>query len=153
MTNKLLIALVIGISFMSGSLAGKYSANTNWQAKVDKQTVEYNKKYTTELAKNALLTESYQLVKVQLNQNLEEKNRAIQENKTLIDTNNRITNQFMQYFKSTESRSKLQENDQSTIVDPNGVVSSADFLVWAVGLQTHDNQCVNQLNSLIKQIN
>lgn len=153
MINKFLALLAILSVYFAGNMAGRYAANTNWQAKVAQQRAEYNQKYAEQLANNALISESYQQVKAQLNQTMGDRQRAIQENKELIDTNNRITRDFVRYFKSAESRGELQKDDKSAAIDPDGTVSSTDFLSWSVGLQTHDNQCVNQLNNLIKQIN
>lgn len=153
MRNSLLFSLLAAAIFLAGNVSGRYAANANWQAKVAQQRAEYNQKYAEQLANNALISESYQQVKVQLNQTLKDKTRAIQENKELINANNRITRDFMRYFQSAESRSELPQDHQPAIIDPNGIIPAADFLVWSVGLQAHDNQCVNQLNNLIKQIN
>ena len=153
MINKFLALLAILSVYFAGNVSGRYSANTNWQTKVAQQRAEYNQKYSDQLANNALISESYQQVKAQLNQTMGDRQRAIQENKELIDTNNRITRDFVRYFKSAESRGELQKDDKSAIIDPDGIIPATDFLIWSVGLQTHDNQCVNQLNNLIKQIN
>lgn len=145
-----IILVAVGI-FASGYFAGSNNTNKKWYELNHKAQQQYDQKLQSAIKQNLLITESYNQIMTDLVIQQEINANVIQQNKALIDSTNRITAEFVQYFKS-QPRSGLQQNHTGATVKTNEAVSPTEFLNWALGLQTHDNQCVAQLNSLIKAV-
>ena len=114
--------------------------------------MQYDQKLQAAIKHNLQITESYNQIMTDLIVQQEINTNVIQQNKALIDSTNRITAQFVQYFKSSKPGSGLQQDHTGSTAKTNEAISPTEFLNWALGLQTHDNQCVAQLNSLIKTV-
>ena len=146
-----IIIVAVGI-FASGYFAGSNNTNKRWYELNHKAQQQYDQKLQAAIQHNLQITESYNQIMTDLIVQQEISTNVIQQNKALIDSTNRITAEFVQYFKAGKSGSGLQQNHTGAIAKTNEAISPTDFLNWALGLQTHDNQCVAQLNSLIKAV-
>ena len=146
-----IILVAVGI-FASGYFAGSNNTNKRWYELNHKAQQQYDQKLQSAIKHNLQITESYNQIMTDLIVQQEINTNVIQQNKALIDSTNRITAQFVQYFKSSKPGSGLQQDHTGSTAKTNEAISPTEFLNWALGLQTHDNQCVNQLNSLIKAV-
>lgn len=145
-----IIIVAVG-NFACGYFYSRDITNKKWYELNHKAQQQYDQKLQAAINHNLKITESYNQIMTDLIVQQEINANVIQQNKALIDSTNRITTEFVQYFKS-QPRSGLQQNHTGAIAKTNADISATEFLNWALGLQTHDNQCVAQLNSLIKAV-
>lgn len=136
---------------MAGFFSGKLNSDTSWHKKQEAQEQAYANKISLTLKKNQSLIESYTTLKLDYNNNVQEKLNVIEQNKKLIAHNNVITRQFVQY--TTLLPSRVQSNNSESATNPDGRVSAVQYGKWILGLESHDQQCINQLNMLIKATN
>ena len=141
-----IILIAVGI-FASGYFAGSNNTNKRWYELNHKAQQQYDQKLQAAIKHNLIITESYNQIMSDLIVQQEINTNVIKQNKALIDRTNRITAEFVQYFKTGKSGSGLQQNHTGAITKTDEIISPTEFLNWALGLQTHDNQCVAQLNS------
>lgn len=146
--NKLPYLIIAVCFFACGYMSHKVIA----MREIVELQKEQSARYKTVLQDNYQLSESYTQLNQQYDNVLKEKENAINKQKELINANNRITKQLVRYIQA-ESSGELQRGDPTATFNPNATIPADQFAGWAAGLVTHDNQCVNQLNTLIEVIN
>ena len=150
--TKIYAAITIIAIFVAGWFAGKRSSDNYWHKQSETQLQQYNQQLTEKLQTNEKLAESYGQLDIQYQITLKDKQNAIEKNRKLINANNRITKQLVRYIQKGESGNVVQGSNTESATDANATIPASDFGIWASGLITHDQQCVNQLDTLIKAV-
>jgi hypothetical protein len=152
--NKVYALIAIISIFIAGYFAGKRSADNHWHIINEKELQQYNQQLSAKMKVNDTLIESYNKINSQYELTLKDKQNVLEKNKELINANNRITKQLVQYIQSSKPKATtMQGHDTESTIDSNATIPAVDFGIWAAGLVTHDQQCINQLSSIIKAIN
>lgn len=152
--NRIYALITIIAVFIAGYLAGKRSSDNHWHNINEKELQEYNQQLMINMQVNDTLIESYNKINTQYELTLKDKQNVLEKNRELINANNRITKQLVQYIQSSDTKTaSLQGHNTEPAIDPNATIPAIDFGIWAAGLVAHDQQCINQLNSIIVAIN
>jgi hypothetical protein len=139
------------IYFLIGSILGATGVYKYNQLQQYQKDLQYSQSLYNQIKYNQQLVESYNVVQQKNKEVLNDKTNLLLANKELINRNNRITKQLVQYIQ-TGTDAGMQASDTPSITNPNATIPAVDFGIWAAGLVAHDTQCINQLNNLIKVI-
>lgn len=152
--NKVYALIAITAIFIAGYFAGNRASDNHWHKINEQQLDQYNQQLAAKMRANDTLIESYNQINSQYELTLKDKQNVLEKNKELINANNRITKQLVQYIQSSKPKTAtMQGHDTESAIDPNATIPASDFGIWASGLVTHDQQCINQLSSIIEAIN
>lgn len=148
MYNKIIfiISLVIISVF-----CGIFYEKQQFSKIIIKQQEAYNLKIQKQQIENNIVLESYMSLQNDYKQQVRDKLNEINKNKDLINRNNVITREFVQY--TSIKRANMQTESPAKTSNSNGRISAVQYGEWIIGLQEHDYACVNQLNSILEIIN
>jgi len=151
--NRLYLIIIIASIFIAGWFSGKGVSDNHWHKLTEDQLRQYNQELIKKNQMNNILAESYGNLDIKYQMALKDKQNVLEKNRELINANNRITKQLVCYIQDNSSGAVMQKSHPESAIDTDATVPAIDFGIWASGLVTHDQQCVNQLNTLIKAIN